>query len=136
MGKVNASVSKALQETVREHLHIGRVHFDSKGNHYFNVHEHEVKNKEDKDLAGLYGHIHIKNVVDNNGRKLQISTPNVSTKIVESVDREDILKAEPVSDLLMVNNTIGALFPEEQKIIEKMRASNSKGVKVEEKDPK
>lgn len=131
-------ISKSLQETVQEHEHIDQVHFDAKGNHYLNVHEfkYEPKKTDDKETRkkgeeanGLYGRIHVKNVVNNDtGSSFQIKYPIVTTKIVESVDREDILKAEPVSDLSI---NFGSLSEAEQAAVMQIRYGKKENISQE-----
>ena len=116
MAKVKAKVSQALQETVNANPHIEQVHFDARGNHYFNVHKHTPKDKADKDAAGLYGRISVQNVVDKNSVKLSIETPIVTTKIVETASREDILNAEATNNLIPTG-----LTEEEQAAVEAIR---------------
>lgn len=106
-------ISKALLETVQENPHIDKVHFDARGRHWLNVFESKGP------IKGLYGHIARKSIADKNGLISIIETPTESTKIVESVDRNDLLMLEPQSDLLV---NLNALSPEEQKMIEKMRS--------------
>lgn len=112
-------ISKSLQETVDANKHIDQVHFDALGRHWLNVHEYK---KIGPDKGKLFGHIARKHVADKNGTVTVIETPTQDTKIVESIDRDKILELEPVSDLLINMNS---LTPEEQRIIEKMRAKKS-----------
>jgi hypothetical protein len=136
MAKVKNKVSKALQETVAEHTHIEQVHFDALGNHYFTAHEFkhtpvktgdkdkdDAVNKKGAALSGnLFARIHIRHVVDKEGKATAISTPIESTRIVESVSREDIENATPESNL-----SIAGLSSEEAAIITKLRSKGGKG---------
>ncbi len=106
-------ISKALLETVQENPHINKVHFDALGRHWLNVFEAKGLKK------GLYGHIGRKNVANKDGIVNTIETPTEITKIVESIERNDLLMLEAQSDLMLNLNT---LSPEEQKIIDKMRS--------------
>lgn len=133
MAKVNAKVSRSLQETVAENPHIDQVHFDGDGNHYFNVHEHDGADfvgtdgkKVKSEVKGLYARIQINNVVDNNGRKYDFRIPIVKTKIVESVDREDILAADAVSDMELSQALIATLTPDMQNSIKAIISGSSK----------
>lgn len=110
MAKINSRISKALQDTVKEHEHIDKVYFDAVGNHYFNAHVHKATLKGD-DSSGTYARIHIQNMVDENGKKRVLTNPIASSKIVEIVDREDILKANAQSDLLLSDAMIANLDP-------------------------
>lgn len=114
MAQIKSKISKALQETVAENKHIDRVHFDAQGRHWLNVFE-----SKSKLTPGLYGHIRKQNVINTNGQINTVETPTEHSKIVESVDREDVLNAEAQSDLAL---NLNALSPEEQKIIEKIRS--------------
>lgn len=107
-------VSKALIETVQENKHIDKVHFDAQGRHWLNVFEGKGLHK-----GVLFGHIARKNVVNKEGTINTIETPTEATRIVETIERETLLKLEPVSDLMVNMNT---LSPEELKFIEKLRA--------------
>jgi hypothetical protein len=104
-------ISKSLQNTVGENPHIDYVHFDTEGNHHFNVHESE--NGE------LYARIEVKTKKDQNAREFKITTPILKSKIVESLSREQLLGMPAESDLTLIG--INDLTPAEQKAIAKMR---------------
>ncbi len=106
-------ISKALLETVQSNIHINKVHFDALGRHWLNVFESKGLSK------GLYGHIGRKNVANKDGVINTIETPTENTKIVESIERDDLLLLEASSDLLL---NLNSLSTEEQKIIDKMRS--------------
>lgn len=114
-------VSKSLQETVAANPHIDLVHFDTQGNHHFQVHEHKAEGKgADGSNDGLYARIQVTNLIDNKKNISKVvKTPIVSLKIVETLDRDQILNAEPESDLL--NMSLAGLTEAERKVIAKMR---------------
>jgi hypothetical protein len=134
-GTIKAKVSKALIETVAEHENIHQIHFDALNNHYFNVHEfkHVPVNTGDKEKDGernkklaaingnLYGRIAVKHVAGKEGQAIKISNPIENTRIVESVDREDLLAVSPESDL-----SLTGLNEEEAAVIAKLRAKKAK----------
>lgn len=134
--EIKSRVSKSLLETVQDHPNVERVHFDSRGNHYFNVHEYKFipRSSGDKDrdaeinkrmaaLNGrLYGRIHVQKLIDGNKRTIINSNPIENTEIVETIEREDLLNARPHSDLEINAAALAALSPEERKVIERMRA--------------
>src|ERR1019366_2201977 len=91
-------VSQSLQETVNANPHVKEVHFDMKGRHYFNVHTFKGGGKADKD-NGFYAQIGVKNIVHKEGKQLRVESRNLPPKSVEPASREDVLAAEPVSDL-------------------------------------
>jgi hypothetical protein len=111
-------VSQSLQETVNANPHVKEVHFDMKGRHYFNVHTFKGVGKAEKD-NGFYAQIGVKNIVDKEGKQLRVESPNLTTKIVETASREDVLAAEPVSDLAINLNNLSV---DEQAAIVKMRS--------------
>lgn len=133
MAKVKARISKALQETVREHGHIEKVYFDAMGNHYFNAHLHTPTLKEEKETKGLYARIHRRDMLDENGRKVQISTPIFTSKIVETCDREDVLDAQAESDFILSKGMLNTLPPEAREAVEKLMAGET-SVKIQTLD--
>ncbi len=125
MAKVRSTVSKSLQDTVREHKHIEKVYFDMQGNHYFNAHEHKPTIKNDG-TGGLYARIHRRDMVDENGRKVQLATPILATKIVEECDREDILNADAQSDFVLSQAMLNTLPAEARQEIQKLMSGSGK----------
>lgn len=89
------SISKDLQNTVIANDHIDAVHFTAAGHHYFNVHEH----KGDK-----YGQIAETTILDKNSKQIKVKTPMLSTKIVESVLREEVCNCEAVEESPIVDS--------------------------------
>ena len=106
MGKPKSQVSQELQDTVRNNEHITEVHFTKNGSHFFNVHKYDGGNPlYPKDTCkGLYGRIIVDKVLRDK-KQIEISTPVISTKVMETCSREDILaaNAEQVTDKKLIS---------------------------------
>lgn len=121
-------VSQSLQDTVKENEHITEVHFDKNGNHYLHAHEHITKDSKGKETShGKFARIHKVPIInqDTNLRS-EIATPDEKTRIVETVDREDIIKATAVSDFLITPAHLASLPADIQKEVEKIVTRKSK----------
>jgi membrane protein involved in colicin uptake len=90
-------ISKELQDTVKANPHIQDVHFTAKGEHFFDF--HELKEKGSGKVVGKYARlgleaVHVRNEGDRKIYKNQ-NVPLEDYKIVETLSREEILKAKP-----------------------------------------
>lgn len=87
-----ATVSQALKETVQSMPHIGKVHFNKAGGHYFHVHEFGGKGKK-------YGFLKLEKTQvgkDANNRPIFKQKPvaNPAAEVVETLSRDQILNAK------------------------------------------
>lgn len=107
----NIVITKELQDTVKGQPSIKKVYFDSKGNHYFNVHK-LPKGKDDKTDPknhkeygrGIYSHNQVIPGIFNVDRITEaISKGFPSTEIVKIYTRDEILSAnvKPVGESLV-----------------------------------
>jgi hypothetical protein len=90
MAKPKARITESLKQTVIDNPAIDKVHFNANGGHMFNVHKHGNE---------LYGRVIVDKVYDAKRKgAVETRTPVQSTKVVETVGREDIIAAEAVPD--------------------------------------
>lgn len=99
-------VTKDLQETVKKNKNIQNIYFDEMGNHYFNTHEVEVHDVDDRGfsksakkvtaLPGVkFGIAKVKNAMG----KIIDKRVNVEyTPVAAEFTREEILSAKPVAN--------------------------------------
>jgi hypothetical protein len=123
MAKINAKISRELKETIETHPNIEQVHFDAEGNHYFQIYDFKASKLEDPKLTGKYGRIDEKMWQSNSdGTQKLIRIPDMLTRIVETIDREDVLKATITT---LGSDGLDGLTPQEKEYILKLRAKSS-----------
>jgi hypothetical protein len=89
--------SQDLHNTLLKNTHIKKVHFDGAGNHYFHVHEHK---NDDGEVTGKYGWMStdtkfVERTLPNGkveGKYKIVHAPNEETKIVNTLDRDTVLR--------------------------------------------
>lgn len=83
-------ITAQLKETLEQMPHLKEIHFDAKGNHYFNVHEHEGEK---------YARIRPKSSKGEGKDRVNFpAVPFEETKIVETKTREEILGIAPAEE--------------------------------------
>ncbi len=83
MAKEVEKLAKEVIETVEQNEHIKEVHIAVNGHHYFNVHEHN---------GDKYARVFVQKI-QKDGRKSEIVTPDLKTKIVKTYKREELVGA-------------------------------------------
>ena len=83
-----AKVSEDLANTVAANTHINEVHFTATGHHYFNVHAHGKEK---------YGRV-FRDTIIKDGKKQVVEAPDLNTKIVETLTREEIFGGKKKKD--------------------------------------
>lgn len=120
---IKSKISEELKATIAAHPHIQDVHFTATGEHFFNTHEHKEKGAK---AAKTYGRLKLEAVhVGNEGDRKIYKNQNVpvpETEIVETVSREDILKAKTDAELKAEAEIKAA--DEMQKAVEATRQEN------------
>lgn len=127
-------ITRELQETLISNPGIKKVHFDYKGRHYFNVFELLSGKEGDKEKA-LYGTgVYWKHQVipGHNPEKVKevISKGDPTTKIVESLTREQVIDTE-IADESDALKLFAGMSKSQLKALKAMLASSDEDESVE-----
>lgn len=107
----NIVISPELRNTVLKKDSIKEVHFTAKGAHYFNAHRHTDGTK--------YGHIPQTSIMDGKGKSTVVKSPILSTRIVKTLTRAQILGVEKEKEDTIVDKVESEAAAYEEKLLAK-----------------